>query len=134
MMAKMENIGPFHWFFTLSCGDMKWCANFSSYFEEKSYGLSVTEEGNVQMSKEWKEGEDLTEGWTGRQGDRTMKRQWDEFKESEEFKKSVHGHDKIRNDVLLATRNFQHRVEMFRREVIFGSNNPMKVRHITYRV
>ena len=62
MMAKMENIGPFHWFFTLSCGDMRWCANFSRYFEEKGYGLSVNEEGVVQMIKEWKENEKLTVG------------------------------------------------------------------------
>jgi len=43
-------------------------------------------------------------------------------------------HELIRRNVLLATRNFQHRVETFRREVIYGRNNPMKVRHISYRV
>ena len=24
MIAKLENLGPFHWFFTLSCGDQRW--------------------------------------------------------------------------------------------------------------
>ena len=43
-------------------------------------------------------------------------------------------HELIRRNVLLATRNFQHRVEMFKKEVIFGSNNPMKIRHVSYRV
>ena len=43
-------------------------------------------------------------------------------------------HEMIRENVLLATRNFHHRVETFRREIIFGRNNPMKVRHISYRV
>ena len=23
MIAKLENLGPFHWFFTLSCGDQR---------------------------------------------------------------------------------------------------------------
>ena len=40
----------------------------------------------------------------------------------------------MKDNILLATRNFQHRVESFRKEVIFGRNNPMKVRHISYRV
>ena len=41
-------------------------------------------------------------------------------------------HELLRQNVLLATRNFQHRVEVFRREVkleidIFGSNsNPLE--------
>ena len=43
-------------------------------------------------------------------------------------------HKMMKDNVLLATRNFQHRVETFRKEVIFGRNNPMKVRHISYRV
>merc|ERR1711867_341862 len=37
-------------------------------------------------------------------------------------------------NVLLATRNFQHRVDTFKREVIFGRNQPMKIRHLSYRV
>ena len=43
-------------------------------------------------------------------------------------------HEMIRKNVLLATRNFQHRVEMFRKKVLFGDDNPMKICHISYRV
>ena len=43
-------------------------------------------------------------------------------------------HEIIRRNVLLATRNFQHRMEMFKKEVIFGANSPLCVRHISYRV
>ena len=43
-------------------------------------------------------------------------------------------HEMIRKNVLLATRNFQHRVEMFRKKVLFGPGNPMMIRHISYRV
>ena len=40
----------------------------------------------------------------------------------------------MRRNVLMATRNFQNRMEAFRKEIIFGRNNPMCVRHISYRV
>ena len=43
-------------------------------------------------------------------------------------------HELIRRNVLLATRNFQHRMEVFKKEIVFGPNNPMRVRHISYRV
>ena len=43
-------------------------------------------------------------------------------------------HEMIRNNVLTATRNFQHRVETFRNEIMFGKNNPMKIKYISYRV
>ena len=43
-------------------------------------------------------------------------------------------HEMIRKNVLLATRNFQHRVETFRKKILFGHNNPMMIRHISYRV
>ena len=29
MIAKLENLGPFHLFFTLSCGDTRYDENFS---------------------------------------------------------------------------------------------------------
>ena len=43
-------------------------------------------------------------------------------------------HEMIRTNVLTATRNFHHRVESFKREIINGENNPMKVKYISYRV
>ena len=43
-------------------------------------------------------------------------------------------HQMMKRNVLLATRNFNHRVEAFRQNVIFGPNNPMRARHISYRV
>ena len=43
-------------------------------------------------------------------------------------------HELIRTNVLNATRNFQHRVDAFIKEIVFGSNNPMKIRNISYKV
>ena len=137
MIAKMENMGPFHWFFTLSCGDKRWSANFHRYFEDNNFGLQVDEEGCVWVTESWERSRGTKKGWeegTNENGERIMKILWDDLKDGDEFKKDVPAHEEIRNNVLLATRNFQHRVEMFKKEVIFGANNPMKVRHITYRV
>ena len=62
---------------------------------------------------------------------KSLEMPWQEFLKNhvEEARHSI-----MRRNVLLATRNFNHRVECFRQEVIFGKNNPMNVRHISYRV
>ena len=39
MLAKLDNIGPFHWFYTLSCADMRWDENFASILHEKGYKI-----------------------------------------------------------------------------------------------
>merc|ERR1712142_511496 len=33
LFAKLENLGPFTFFFTLSCADMRWAENFTSLLE-----------------------------------------------------------------------------------------------------
>ena len=35
MLAKLDNFGPFHLFYTLSCGDMCWNENFTTILREK---------------------------------------------------------------------------------------------------
>merc|ERR1711888_467551 len=43
-------------------------------------------------------------------------------------------HEMIRTNVMNATRNFHQRVNAFKTEIIMGKNNPMHVKHISYRV
>ena len=51
MIAKLENFGPFHLFYTLSCGDMRWDENFSSILREKDYNIIWTaENGTLENS------------------------------------------------------------------------------------
>ena len=121
MIAKLENIGPFHIFFTLTCGDMRWSANFTPVLEKLGCTIhyDVDHEGREQVTVE------------AQQGNTTVRVPWKEYLETYIDQSQ---HELIRRNVLLATRNFQHRVETFRREIIFGRNNPMKVRHISYRV
>ena len=39
MIAKLENIGPFNLFFTLSCGDTRCDENFTIFLVENDYEL-----------------------------------------------------------------------------------------------
>ena len=43
-------------------------------------------------------------------------------------------HEMIRTNVITATRNFQQRVDAFKREILFGKNSSMKIKNISYRV
>ena len=35
MFAKLDNFGPFHFFFTLSCADLRWDENFAAILRDK---------------------------------------------------------------------------------------------------
>ena len=100
---------------------MRWSSNFTPEFEKMDATViyEVTEVGkeNVRVRVN-------IEG-------QTLEMPWQEFLKNhvEEARHSI-----MWRNVLLATRNFNHRVECFRQEVIFGKNNPMSVRHISYRV
>ena len=118
MIAKLENFGPFHIFFTLSCGDKRYDENFSSVLRDKGYSLEylITEDGHMKTFVFSRDGRKL---------------QLDEFLQTE-LDDSIH--EIIRTNVLTATRNFHNRLIAFRNEVIMGKNNPMKVKYITYRI
>ena len=51
MIAKLENIGPFQWFFTLSCGDKRWSNNFTPILEKLGCKINyhVDKEGREQV-------------------------------------------------------------------------------------
>ena len=121
IIAKLENIGPFHIFFTLTSGDLRWSANFTPELEKLGCKIHyrVDQFGKDDTVVEVKDGK------------KTIEKPWLQY-----LRDHVDGkqHAMMKRNVLLATRNFQHRVETFRKEIIFGHNNPMKVRHISYRV
>ena len=47
MLAKLDNLGPFQFFFTLSCADMRWDENFSTILRKlgKTIEYEVKEDG-----------------------------------------------------------------------------------------
>jgi hypothetical protein len=120
MIAKLENIGPFHLFFTLSCGDSRYGENFSTFLVQNGYKLEYiyrhdcTTETRV-ISKD------------GRQINKDLATFL-----NQDVSESLH--KMIRTNVITATRNFHHRVESFKKEILMGKNNPMKIKYISYRV
>ena len=100
---------------------LRWSANFTPELEKQGckVNYSVDEFGNDTTTVELKDGK------------KTIEKPWKEYLRDHVDEKL---HAMMKRNVLLATRNFQHRVETFRKEVIFGQNNPMRVRHVSYRV
>ena len=116
ILGKIDNFGPFHWFYTLSCADMRWEVNFTSIIREKGYKIIwEQEESNEVIVKV----EFVKAGKTNRI---ILK----EFLE-EECDESLH--EFIRTNVFTATRNFIQRVRSFRTEIMMGKNNPMRIRY-----
>ena len=118
MIAKLENIGPFHFFFTLSCGDIRCEENFSAFLVDNGYTIEYIENENGTTETEVK----LKDG---------TQKPLQEFL-TDNLDESLH--EMIRTNVITATRNFQHRVDAFRNEILMGKNNPMHIKHISYRV
>ena len=115
MIGKLENLGPFQWFFTLSCADMRWDENFSSLLEE----LNLTIKYEVSAL-----GVSTTTVYHPGSEDETSLREYLKIEQDESL------HELIRTNVLNATRNFQHRVDAFMNNIVFGDNNPMNIKHM----
>ena len=103
MIAKLENIGPFHFFFTLSCGDTRYDENFSAFLAQHGYLI------NYIVNSDTLEIETFIDSKDGR----SIGKQIETFLQ-EDVNESLH--EMIRTNVLLATRNFQHRIESFKKK------------------
>ena len=119
MLAKLDNFGPFHIFYTLSCGDMRWNENFTSILREKGYNIIWTaDKGCLDQCPEVKiEVEFIKEG---------VKKPV-ELREFLQKEVDESLHEFIRTNVFIATRNFMHRLKTFRKEIMTGENNPMGI-------
>ena len=122
MLARLDNLGPFQLFFTLSCADMRWDENFAAVLLERGfetkYNVTQDDEGNWDTVIEAK-----IKG-----GD------WKPIKQliEEDMEESIH--ELVRGNVLSATRYFQHRVKNFIDRIVMGKNNPMCVSYYSYKV
>ena len=114
MIAKLENLGPFHMFFNLSCGDTRCNENFSSVLIDNNYTMDyfVEEDGTTETKVSSEDG-------------RITNKPLNQFLQED---KDSSLHEMIRTNVLTATRNFQHRLDSFRKEIMMGKNNPMKIK------
>ena len=118
MQAKLENLGPFQFFFTLSCADSRWDENFSSIL--RNLGVSVKYEfdskGDEITKVTNKNGEDI-------ELSKYLEREIDQSQ-----------HEIIRTNILNASRNYNHRVKAFIKEIVMDKSNPMAVKYYSTKV
>ena len=125
MIAKLENLGAFQIFFTLSCADLRWEENFAAILRDKSLNVIysvIPDENGYHFTKF--EVEFIKEG----------KLQRKDLKEFINDELDISLHELIRGNVLLATRYFNQRVKKFINTIVMGPNNPMCGEHFTYKV
>ena len=125
MIAKLENLGPFVFFFTLSCADMRWDENVSSILRNKHTKISYSENKDTKQL-------DVLVHVLDQQGQEIKCLKLEDYLKSEYC--SVSKHEQIRRNVLSATRNFDHRVKAFVKHIMKGPDNPMNVEYYNYRV
>ena len=125
LKAMLENVGPFHIFFTLSCGDrrqkctvllilmykcfiIRYSENFTAFLKDHHVSY-VYIAGHEECLID---GEPI-----------------DAF-----FEKHSSAHEHIRKNILLATRNFNFRVQTFVKTVIHNKMSELKVKYHSFRV
>ena len=125
MIAKLENLGAFQLFFTLSCADMRWDENFAAILRDHGLNLSYSVETDERGYSYTKiDVEYIKEGIKKTTG----------LKQYLEEEMNTSHHELIRGNVLLATRYFNQRVKKFFSKIVMGKNNPMIVEYYTYKV
>ena len=121
ILAKIENLGPFNLFFTLSCADMRWDATFATILSEKGYSIMFIKTEEDGLPKTLVEVQTATGDWKS-----LRKFLEDDIADSK--------HELIRGNVVMATRYFHHRVKSFISKVVMSKSNPMHVKNYTYKV
>ena len=117
LIAKLENLGAFQIFFTLSCADMRWPEIFTAFLRKHEIHYEV-KNGREECFVTNENGE-------VKSLDAFMKE--DENQTKYEF---------VRRNVLSATMHFDKRVQEFRKNIIMNktASNQMPVKYYNYRV
>ena len=119
LIARLENLGPFHLFFTLSCGEKRYNENFTPFFKEIPELMDfkfryVIEDGRekveVNFENKWLELDDFLKN---------------HYKTKHEF---------IKSHVLSQTLTFDHRVQQFIQNIMMNPCNGLPVKYYSYRV
>ena len=117
VLARIENLGEFQLFFTLSCADKRWPENKVSILLQR--GLKVDFRPNNEKG----------EGLTYRDEDIIVEGEpIDDFLKHEDF------HEMVRDNVRTITLNFNQRVKAFMKHIVMGDKSPMNVKYYNFRV
>ena len=121
ILAKIDNLGPFNLFFTLSCADQRWNANFAEILMRKGHAVSYSKNSS-DISQEPIIKVHSSDGtWKP-----LMQFIQEDIEES--------SHELIRGNVVPATRYFHSRVSRFINKILLQKSNPMSVQYYSYKV
>ena len=107
MVARLEQLRPFQFFFTLSCADKRWKETLIAIFQNRGESVEWT---SNDLNEVKINGIDL-----------------------DQYLETINLHDLIKQNVPLLTRCFDKRVHAFIKHVICGKNSPMNVEYYNYR-
>ena len=114
MMARLDNFGPFHAFFTVSCADYRWTENVVVVLRERGISVRCTIDSDQEETYEVYLDEES--GWipindyVANKMDETV-------------------HNILRRNVVTATRNYQQRVQALMTNIVKHPSNPLSVKH-----
>ena len=113
MVARLDNFGPFHLFYTVSCADYKWPENLISVLRERGCSISCRVESDQSETY-------LVEKENG---------DWIPLEEYMNTDIDQGIHEILRKNVVTATRNYQQRVKAVMDKIIRSPFNPLSVEH-----
>ena len=119
LMARVESLGPFTFFFTLSCPDKRWPEVFATMKSREGAEVEFqcgTEDYDSDKPS-FEQGEILING-----------EPTDKAVQSESL------HEMVKNDVLPVVRIFDNKLTNVIKHIIMGPGNPMNITKYTYRV
>ena len=121
MIAKIKQLGPFQFFFTLSCADKRWAENFVSILTQLGHNV-VFQKSGCTGNIEKDEVEAFVDGLPLK----------DFIKENYPHDRDLH--EMVKDNVFTITKVFDKRVRNFINEIIRGENSPMRNLHYQYRI
>ena len=118
MVAKIAQLGPFQFFFTLSCADKRWAENFVSILNQLGHRVTFEKSGSLDHIYD----DPVTVLVDGKP--------MQDFLES----KYPQLHKLVKDNIYTITKVFDKRVHNFIKHIVLGKNAPMKARHYQYRI
>ena len=126
MTARLENLGPFQFFFTVSCADMRWDENMTAILREKGLKIEYILQNKTKDNEENEE-EITIVHFNGGKSCLPL----DEYLQTQDGQ-SIH--EILRNNVVTATRNYEHRVQSLIKNIVLHPHNPMSVEYYSTKV
>ena len=125
VIAKLEQLGPFQIFFTLSCADKRWDENFVALLQQS--GLKIV----YEPAKQEEQG---TNGKYSYKKDNIFVQDGDEKIPLRQFLEKADLPELVRKNILTITMIFDKRVHAFMNKIVMAPSSPFNTKYYHYRV